>query len=59
MGRAVDLTYKVFLQIEADIFLPLYSELPEFEAYFTYYSEKKESFLIGTLQPENYVLTVD
>ena len=71
MGRAGDLMYKAFLQIEGDgelildkdfimhIFLPLYGALPEFEAYLTFNSDEKESFPIGSLQPENHVHAVD
>ena len=42
-----------------NIFLPLQSKSPEFEAYHTYYSEEKESFPIGSLWSENNVFAVD
>ena len=55
MGRAIDLMYDAFSEVESNgelmldedfimrIFSPLYGELPEFEEYLTYFFEEKES----------------
>ncbi len=60
MGRAVDLMYNAFVEVELDgelmldedfimgIFSPLYEELPEFNGYLEYFFEEKESNVIGS-----------
>ncbi len=71
MGRAVDLIYNAFVEVELDgelmldedfiigIFSPLYKELPEFNGYLKYFFEEKESNVIGSCSQEDCVLAVD
>jgi hypothetical protein len=71
MGRAVDLMYNAFVEVESDgelmlnedfimgIFLPLYDELPEFNGYLEYFFEEKESNVIGSCSQEDCVLAID
>jgi len=71
MGRAVDLMYNAFVEVESDgelmldedfimnIFSPLYAELPELKEYLTYYFEEKESNVIGSCSQGNRVLAID
>ena len=71
MGRAVDLMYNAFVQVESDgekmldedfimnIFSPLYAELPELEEYLTYFFEEKESNVVGSYSRSDRVLAVD
>jgi hypothetical protein len=71
MGRAVDLMYNAFVEVESDgelmldedfmmnIFSPLYAELPELKEYLTYYFEEKESNVIGSCSQVNRVLAID
>jgi len=68
MGRAVDLMYNAFVEVESNgelmldedfimgIFSPLYEELPEFKAYLEYFFEEKESNVIGSCSRDNCVL---
>ena len=71
MGRAVDLMYNAFVEVESDgelmldedfimgIFSPLYKELPEFNGYLEYFFEEKESNVIGSCSQEDRVLAID
>ncbi len=71
MGRAVDLMYNAFVEVESDgelmlnedfimgIFSPLYEELPEFNGYLEYFFEEKESNVIGSCSQEDHVLAID
>ncbi len=71
MGRAVDLMYNAFVEVESDgelmldedfnmgIFLPLYKELPEFNGYLEYFFEENESNVIGSCSREDRVLAID
>ena len=71
MGRAIDLVYDVFLEVESNgelmlgedfimgIFSPLYVELPEFEQYLTYFFEEKESNVIVSCSRGDRVLAID
>ena len=71
MGRAVDLMYNAFVEVESDgelmldedfrmnILSPLYAELPELKEYLTYYFEEKESNVIGLCSQGNCVLAID
>ena len=67
-GRAVDLMYNAFVEVESDgelmldedfimgIFSPLYEELPEFNGYIEYFFEENESNVIGSCSREDRVL---
>jgi hypothetical protein len=71
MGRAVDLMYNAFVQVESDgekmldkdfimnIFSPLYAEIPELEEYLTYFFEEKESNVVGSYSRSDRVLAID
>ena len=71
MGRAVDLMYNAFVEVESDgelmldedfimnIFSPLYDELPELKEHLTYYFEEKESNVTGSFSQGNRVLAID
>jgi hypothetical protein len=71
MGRAIDLMYDAFSEVESNgelmldedfimrIFSPLYGELPEFEEYLTYFFEEKESNVIGSCSRGDRVLAID
>jgi hypothetical protein len=71
MGRAVDLMYNAFVQVESDgekmldedfimnIVSPLYEELPELEEYLTYFFEEKESNVVGSYSRSDRVLAID
>jgi hypothetical protein len=71
MGRAVDLMYNAFAEVESDgelmldedfimnIFSPLYAELPELKEYLTYYFEENESNVIGSCSHRDCVLAID
>jgi len=71
MGRAVDLMYNAFVQVESDgekmldedfimnVLSPLYADLPELEEYPTYFFEVKESNVVGSYSQSDRVLAVD
>ena len=71
MGRAVDLMYNAFVQVESDgekmldedfimnIFSLLYAEIPELEEYLTYFFEEKESNVVGSYSRSDRVLAID
>ena len=71
MGKAIDLLYEAFVQIEADgllildhefmmnIFSPLYGQVPEFKKDFDYLLEEKEGNAIGSKKHSNCVLSID
>ena len=71
MGRALDLMYNAFVEVESDgelmldegfimgIFSPLYEELPEFNGYLEYFFEEKESNVIGSCSQDDRVLAMD
>jgi hypothetical protein len=71
MGRAEDLMYNAFVQVESDgnkmldedfimnIFSPLYAEHLDLEEYLTYFFEEKESNVVGSYSRSDRVLAVD
>ncbi len=71
MGCAIDLLHSAFVKIQSDgallldydfimkIFCPLYSDLPEFEGYISYYFENKEGNIVGSVQFKDRVLSID
>ena len=71
MGCALDLLHSAFVKIQTDgallldydfvmkIFYPLYSDLPEFEEYISYYFENKEGNIVWSVQSKDRVLIID
>ena len=71
MGCAIDLLHSAFVKIQSDgallldydfvmkIFCPIYSDLPEFEEYISYYFENKEGNIVGSVQSKDRVLSID
>jgi hypothetical protein len=41
------------------IFCPLYSDLPEFEEYISYYFENKEGNIVASVQSKHRVLSIN
>jgi hypothetical protein len=71
VGCAIDLLHSAFVKIQSDgallldydfvmkIFCPIYSDLPEFEEYISYYFENKEGNIFGSVQSKERVLSID